>query len=208
MAHILKLHPENPQKRALAQAVEALKGGEIIVYPTDACYALGWGMQALRAADEVRALRGLSSRQPFALNCADLAQVGGFATINNRAHRLMRDLTPGPYTFLLSATREVPRKLLDPKRRIIGVRIAASPTVQALLEGLGEPFMTSTLQLENEALPVSELDDLPKRLTDRVAVVLDAGAGGFEPSTVIDCSGDTPELVRVGKGPVEDYLLD
>lgn len=206
MAQAYTIHPENPQQRAVAAAAEALRAGKLIIYPTDACHAFGWALDAPKAVEQVRELRGLSPRQPFAMNCPDLATVGRFASLGNSAHRLMRQLTPGAYTFLLPATREVPRRLMDPKRRVIGVRLSACPTVQRLLAEYGGPFMTSTLQLEDEALPISELDDLPKRVTDRVAVILDAGAGGFEPSTVIDMTGDAPVLVRAGLGPVDDWL--
>lgn len=200
------IHPENPQKRAVAAAVEALANGALIVYPTDSCYAFGWAIDAARAADAVRALRGLSEQQPFAMMCPDLAGVGRFARLDNAHHRLVRQLTPGPYTFLLPATRELPRRLTDPKRRVVGVRIPDSRTAQALLAEHGAPFMTSTLQLAEQTLPISELDDLPKRLTDRVGVVLDAGAGGFEPSTVVDLTDPVPEVVRVGRGPVNAAL--
>lgn len=208
MAQTYTIHPDNPQQRAIDAAAEALRRGQLIIYPTDACYAFGWGLDAAKAVEQVRELRGLSPRQPFAMNCADLATVGRFGSLGNSAHRLMRQLTPGAYTFLLSATREVPRRLMDPKRRVIGVRISAAPTVQMLLEAFGGPFMTSTLQLDDAEFPISELDDLPKRLTDRVGVILDAGAGGFEPSTVIDLTGDAPELVRAGRGPVDEWLLE
>lgn len=200
------IHPDNPQGRAIAQAAAALDDGRIVVYPTDSCYALGWAVDANRAADAVRELRGLSDKQPFAMMCPDLAGVARFAKLDNAHHRLVRQLTPGPYTFLLPATRELPRRLTDAKRRVVGVRIPDSRVAMALIEAHGQPFMTSTLQLSGEALPISELDELPKRLTDRVGVFLDGGAGGFEPSTVLDLTGAAPEIVRVGRGPVDDLI--
>ena len=196
-----EVHPENPQARAIRAAADSLRAGQIVIYPTDSCYAIGWGLDAVEATDQVRRLRGITGKRSFTVMCADLAMVSTLAKFDNSAHRLMKSLSPGPYTFLLPATREVPRRLLDPKRRIIGVRVAGSPTVQSLLAEVGGPFMTSTLQLPEDDLPISELDELPRQISSIVDVILDSGAGGFEPSTIIDLTTASPALVRPWSWP-------
>ncbi len=203
MSLYLRVHPQNPQPRLIAQAVAAVRQGGVAVYPTDSCYALGCAIDAKGAQEGIRRLRRLPEKHDFTLMCRDLAEAALYARMDNRAYRLLRSLVPGPYTFLLKATREVPRRLQNPKRKTIGIRIPDHPVALALLEALGEPMLSSTLILPGEEHPLTDPDEIRARLEKQVDVIIDAGPGGLEPSTVVDLTGDIPVVVRRGKGPLE-----
>lgn len=200
MSQFFQIHPDNPQPRLIGQAVEVVRAGGVIVYPTDSAYALGCRLEEKRAAERIRAIRQLSERHPFTLVCRDLAEIGTYARAGNTAFRLMKALTPGPYTFILPATREVPRRLLHPKRKSIGLRVPDNVISQALLERLGEPLMSVTLILPDEDLPMVEPEEIRARLEHQVDAVIDGGFCGMEPTTVVDLQGDAPEVVREGRG--------
>lgn len=202
MSQLLHIHPENPQRRLLQIAVDALNSGGLVVYPTETTYALAWHMGDKRALERVIALRKLSKHHQFTLACRDLSELGTYARVDNSAFRLLKHYTPGPFTFILTATREVPKRLLHPKRRTIGIRVPDHPVALEMLEMLGEPVLTTTLQEEDEeALPVAEDgQDIYERIGKQVDVVIDSGACGLEPSTVVDLTGDEPEVLRQGKG--------
>lgn len=204
MAKYLDVHPVNPQPRALAEAVRVLRGGGLIVYPTDSCYALGCLMGEAPALERIRDIRKLDHRHHFTLVCADFAQLGQLVNIGNAAFRLVKSCTPGPYTFILPATKEVPRRLLHAKKHTVGVRIPKNTVVQALLAELGEPILSSTLLLPGHDEPLTDGWTIKEELDHQVDVVLDAGDCGTEPTTVVDLS-DGVEVVRVGAGDVSRF---
>lgn len=199
----LVVHPDNPQSRSITRAVEALRAGQLMVYPTDSGYAFGWALGQKAVDDRVRQLRQLDRRHPFTLMCRDLRQVAMVARMDDAAFRMIRGRTPGPYTFILPAARELPRRLLDEKRRAIGVRIADSRVVDALLDALDEPFLSSSLSLPGVDFAGLEVDEIHDVVGDRVDVFVDAGAVPGEPSTVIDLVGESPKVLRLGRGKVE-----
>lgn len=205
MATYLDVHPVNPQPRAIAQAVRVLRDGGLVVYPTDSCYALGCRMGEQRALDRIREIRRLDHRHHFTLVCADFAQLGQLVNISNAEFRLVRSATPGPYTFILPATKEVPRRLLHPKKHTVGVRIPRHPVVQALLAELGEPILSSTLLLPGHEEPLTDGWTIKEELDHAVDLVLDAGDCGTEPTTVVDLS-DGVEVVRAGAGDVSRFV--
>lgn len=202
---MIAIHPENPQPRLIRQVVDQLQEGAVIALPTDACYALACLPGDKAGADRVRRIRGVDETHHLTLLCRDLSELGEYAKVDNIAFRLMKGLIPGPYTFILPATREVPRRLQHPKRRTIGMRVPDSPIVAALLAELGSPLMSATLQLPGDEHPLSEPWEIEERLGRTVDLVIDGGAGTLEPSTVIDLTGETPEVVRQGLGAV-DFL--
>jgi tRNA threonylcarbamoyl adenosine modification protein (Sua5/YciO/YrdC/YwlC family) len=199
---VLSLHPDNPQPRLLQQAVAQLEQGAIIVLPTDACYALACRIGDKTGAERIRRLRQVDEDHHLTLLCRDLSELGLYAKVDNTAFRLMKALIPGPYTFILPATREVPRRLQHPKRRTVGLRVPDSRVVQALLKEVGTPLMSSTLQLPGDPHPLSEPWEIEDRLGRLVDVIVDSGAGTLEATTVIDLTGPVPEVVRQGLGPV------
>lgn len=199
----LVVHPDNPQSRSITRAAEALRDGQLMVYPTDSGYAFGWALGHKAVDDRVRQLRQLDRKHPFTLMCRDLRQVALYARMDDSAFRLIRSRTPGPYTFILPASRELPRRLLDDKRRAIGVRIAESRIVDALLDALDEPFLSSSLSLPNADFGGLEVDEIHDLVADRVDIFVDGGAVPSEPSTVIDLVGDSPRVLRLGRGKVE-----
>lgn len=203
MGRRLRIHPENPQHRLVAEAAETIRQGGIVVYPTDSTYALGCAVGDKAALERIRQLRQTPLDHDFTLVCRDLSAISTYARVDNTAYRLLKSLTPGPYTFILRATNEVPKRLQDPKRRSIGLRVPNSRIAQALLDELGEPIMSSTLQLPDDDLPLSDPDEIEERLAKRVDIVIDGGAGGIEATTVIDLSGGQIEIVRRGKGSIE-----
>jgi tRNA threonylcarbamoyl adenosine modification protein (Sua5/YciO/YrdC/YwlC family) len=195
----------NPQQRLLARAAEALRQGEVIVYPTDSSYALGCAIGAKTALDRIRQIRRTEIDHDFTLVCRDLSEISTYARVDNAAYRLLKSLTPGPYTFILKATGEAPKRLQDPKRKSIGLRVPDNRIALALLEELGEPIMSSTLQLPEDDLPLTEPDEIERRLGNRVDLILDGGACGLEPTTILNLSSGQVEIVRKGKGPVDSF---
>lgn len=200
MARYVDLHPRDPQPRAIAQTVALLREGALIAYPTDSCYALGCAMGSPDGADRIRRIRHLDERHDFTLVCADFAQLGQLVHLDNAAFRSIRSATPGPYTFVLPATKEVPRRLAHPRKRTVGVRIPDHPVVKALLRELGEPLLSSTLLLPGHAEPMTDGWTIKEELDHLVDAVLDSGECGTEPTTVVDWSQGEPEVVRVGAG--------
>ena len=200
MSQFFQIHPESPQARLIKQAVDIIRNGGVVVYPTDSSYAVGCQMGAKNAMERIRRLRQLDDKHNFTLVCRDLSQLSTFAKVDTAAFRLLKNHTPGPYTFILNATREVPRMLLHPKRRTIGLRVPSHPIAAALLEELGEPMMSVSLILPGEDLPMSDPYEMRQMLEHQVDLVIDGGFGGLEASTVIGLVDDEPEVIRVGCG--------
>jgi tRNA threonylcarbamoyl adenosine modification protein (Sua5/YciO/YrdC/YwlC family) len=205
MATYLDVHPVDPQPRAIRTAVDRLRDGALIAYPTDSGYALGAMLGNQAAKDRIMTIRHLDDKHHFTLICRDFAQLGQFVIIDNAVFRAIKAATPGPYTFILPATKEVPRRLLHPKKKTVGVRIPDHPVVRALLAELGEPLLTSTLILPGESEPMTDGWTVKDTLDHQVDVVLDSGECGTEPTTVIDFSDGTAEVVRVGAGEVSRF---
>lgn len=205
MTQFLSVHPDNPQARLLRQAAEVVRSGGVIVYPTDSCYALGCRAGEKDAVERIRALRQLDERHHLSLVCRDLAEIAQYARVDNSQFRLLKATTPGSYTFILKATREVPKRLLHPSRRTIGLRVPDHRVAQALLEAVGEPLLSSTLLLPGDELPLNDLDDMRERLANRVDLVVDAGSCGLTPTTVIDLTGDAPVITRHGRGDAAPF---
>ncbi|TPG18028.1 L-threonylcarbamoyladenylate synthase [Pedococcus bigeumensis] len=200
MARYLDVHPVDPQPRAIAQAVQLLRDGGMLAYPTDSGYALGCALGNQDGKERILRIRQLDDKHHFTLVCADFAQLGQLVHIDNRVFRAIKAATPGPYTFILPATKEVPRRLLHPKKKTVGVRIPDNRVVQALLAELGEPILSSTLILPGEESPMTEGWLVKEELDNQVDAVIDAGECGTDPTTVIDFSDGTPEVTRVGAG--------
>ncbi|MEU8819472.1 L-threonylcarbamoyladenylate synthase [Actinoplanes sp. NPDC048796] len=200
MAKYFDVHPDNPQARAIRQVVDIIKGDGLIAYPTDSCFALGCRMGNKDGLDRIREIRHLDDRHHFTLMCRDFAQLGQFVQINNASFRLVKASTPGPYTFILPATKEVPRRLLHPKKKTVGARIPDHVVAQAILEELGEPLVSSTLLLPGEDEPMTMGWEIKETLDHQLDAVVDAGEGSTEPTTVVDLSGGEPEILRVGAG--------
>ena len=200
MSQYFQIHPETPQPRLVRQAVDLLRRGAVVVYPTDTCYAIGCGIGDKQAIDRIRAIRRLDDRHNFTLVCRDLSEIGTYARVDNTVYRLVKAFTPGPYTFLLPATREVPRRLQHPKRKTIGIRVPANAIAQALLAELGEPLMSTTMQLPGDEFPLSDPLEIRERLERQVDLVIDGGIGGLEPTTVVDLVSGSPEVIREGAG--------
>lgn len=211
MSQFFQIHPDDPQVRLIRQAVNILLDGGIIAYPTDSSYALGWRMGDKAAMERVERLRQTDRDHNFTVVCRDLADIATYARIDNQQFRLLKALTPGPFTFILRATHEVPRRLQNPKRKTIGIRVPDHAIVQALLDELGEPLMSTTLILPNgesggEPLPLNDAGEIRDRLQRRVELIIDGGACPREPTTVLDLTGPVPELLRQGRGDATAYL--
>ena len=200
MAEYLQLHPINPQARLIRRAAELVRAGGLIAYPTDSCYALGWHLGDAQALERVRRIRQADRHHHFTLVCANLAEVGRFARLETWQFRMLRACLPGPYTFLLRATRETPRRLQHARRRTIGVRIPAHPVPQLLLAELKEPLMSSTLLVGGDPQPLTSGAEIAARLAHEIDAILDGGDCGIEPTTVVDLSVTPPVIVRKGKG--------
>jgi tRNA threonylcarbamoyl adenosine modification protein (Sua5/YciO/YrdC/YwlC family) len=200
MARFFDVHPEDPQPRAIGQVVKMLQDGGLIAYPTDSCYALGAQIGNREALDRIRTIRQLDDKHHFTLVCKDFAQMGQFVMLDNDVFRSIKAVTPGSYTFILPATREVPKRLLHPKKKTVGVRIPDHKVVQALLAELGEPLLSSTLLLPDAEEPLTQGWEIKERLDHQVDGVIDAGDTGSEPTTVIDFSSGVAEVVRRGTG--------
>lgn len=205
MAQFFSVHPENPQPRLIRAAVEIIRNGGVIAYPTDSCYALGCHIGDKAAMERIRRIRDVDERHHFTLVCRDLSEIGTFAKVNNAQYRLLKAHTPGPYTFILKATRELPRRLAHHKRATIGVRVPEHVVANALLGELNEPILSSTLILPGENLPLNDANEIRAALEHQLDVILDGGACGVLPTTIIDLSDDAPVLVRRGKGDVASF---
>lgn len=205
MSQYFEIHPDNPQKRLIRRAVEILREGAVIAYPTDSSYALGCIIGDKGAMETIRRIRSLDNKHNFTLMCRDLSQIATYAKVNNSAFRLLKAHTPGPYTFIFKATHEVPRRLQHPRRRTIGIRIPNHPISQALLEELGEPLMSSTLILPGEDLPEVDPQAIRAQLEHEAGLVIDGGGCRPEPTTVIDMTGDTLAVLREGLGPTDVF---
>ena len=208
MARYVDVHPDNPQPRLLQQIVDALHDDQLIAYPTDSGYALGCQLGNRDARDRILRIRGLDERHHFTLVCKDFAQLGHLAKLDNSAFRAIKAATPGPYTFILPATQEVPRRLMHPKKRTVGVRIPDHVFVQALLDVLGEPLLTTTLILPGEVEPRSLGWEIKEELDHQVDLVVEAGETLAEPTTVVDWSEGYPQVVRVGAGDPSRFEVD
>lgn len=202
MSQYFAVHPQNPQPRLIKRAAEIVRGGGVIVYPTDSCYALGCHIGDKAAMERIRGIRGVGERHHLTLVCRDLSELATYARVDNRQFRLLKAATPGSYVFILEATRELPKRLQHPKRRTIGLRIPDHPVVDALLAELGEPLLSSTLLLPGDEVPETDASLIRERLEHLVDLVLDGGSCGMEPSTVIDLTGPEPLVTRAGKGPL------
>jgi tRNA threonylcarbamoyl adenosine modification protein (Sua5/YciO/YrdC/YwlC family) len=200
LSQFFSIHPDNPQLRLIRQAVGIIRAGGVAVLPTDSCYALGCHVGDKAAMERIRALREVDARHHFGLLCRDLAEAATYARIDDRQFRLIKAATPGSYTFILQATREVPRRLLHPKRKTIGVRIPSHPVMHALLAELAEPLLSSTLILPGSKEPLNDPAEIRERLEHRVDLILDSGSCGIVPTTVVDLTGDMPVITRQGKG--------
>jgi tRNA threonylcarbamoyl adenosine modification protein (Sua5/YciO/YrdC/YwlC family) len=200
MAQLFAVHPTHPQPRLVRRAAQIVAQGGLIAYPTDSCYALGCHLGDVRALARLRRVRALDERHHLTLVCSDLAQVASFALVNNIQFRLIKAATPGSFTFILRARRELPRRLLHARRKTIGVRIPSHPVARALVAELGEPMLSATLQLPHDAAPLSDAQQIRARLEHELDLVVDAGACGVEPTTLIDLTGDEPLVLRRGRG--------
>lgn len=207
MAQFFTVHPDQPQPRLMHQAAEIMRTGGLVVFPTDSAYALGGVTGDSNLIERIRRIRNVDARHHFTLMCRDLSDIGTYARVDNSQYRLLKASTPGPYTFILEGTREVPRRLLHPKRKTIGLRIPEHPVVAALLEALNEPILTSTLILPDEDEPMTDAEEIRDRLGKQVDLVIDAGACPGEATSVIDLTSGTPELVRAGRGDLSPFGL-
>lgn len=202
MAQFFQIHPDNPQPRLIARAADIVRGGGIIVYPTDSSYALGCAIGRKTAMDRIRAIRRLDEKHHFTLVCRDLSEITTYAKIDNQAYRLLKTLTPGPYTFLYQATKQVPRRLQHAKRKSIGIRVPGNVIAQALLAELNEALMSTTLILPGDDMPLTDPYEINDILGHAVDLVIDGGYCGFEPTSVVDMTLESPQVVREGKGNV------
>lgn len=208
MSQFFQVHPENPQARLIKQAVEIIRQGGVVVFPTDSSYAVACHIGDKTAVERIRRLRRLDDKHNFTLICSDLSQLGLFAKVDTSAFRLLKAHTPGPYTFILTATREVPRMLLHEKRRTIGLRVPAHPIALALTSELGEPLMSVSLILPGETLPMSDPYEMRQVLEHQVDLIIDGGFGGLEASTVVSLLDDSPQVLRVGAGDPTPFEND
>jgi tRNA threonylcarbamoyl adenosine modification protein (Sua5/YciO/YrdC/YwlC family) len=205
MAQFFQIHAENPQHRLIVQSADIIRKGGIVVYPTDSAYALGCHIGDKDALDRIRAMRKLDKNHNFTLMCRDLSELATYARVDNAVYRLIKNHTPGAYTFILEATAEVPRRLMHPKRKTIGLRVPDNPIALALLAELGEPIMTSSLLMPGEEYPMTDPYDMRGPLEHHVDLIIDGGYCGLDPTTVIDLTGDAPELIRQGKGDFSPF---
>ena len=202
MARLLEIHPTDPQPRRIAEVVAAIREGALIVYPTDSSFAFGCSIGDKRAMDRIQRIRKTDKTHNFTLVCSDLSEISLYARVENWAYRLIRSLTPGPYTFILPATREVPKRLQNPKRRTIGLRVPDHAIVHSMLQSLGEPIMSSTLLLPGDDIPLTDAGEIDERIGKHVDVIIEGGPTGIEPTTVIDLSGGHVEVLREGRGDI------
>ena len=205
MSQFFQIHPDNPQVRLIRQAVEIVSAGGVIVYPTDSSYAIGCHIGDKRALERIRRIRKLDARHNFTLVCRDLSEIATYARVDNTAYRLLRHCTPGPYTFILRATSEVPRRLLHPKRKTVGLRVPDNRVAAALLQDLGAPLMSVTLIMPGDELPLIDPYDIRQTLEHDVDLVIDGGYCGMEATTVVDVADGVPLILRAGKGDLAPF---
>lgn len=207
MAQLIVVHPLNPQRRLILEAVAVLRAGGLVIYPTDSSYALGCGLGEKFAMEQLRQIRRVDEQHHLTLVCKDLSEISQYAHVDNLQYRMLRIATPGSYTFILKAKREVPKRLLNPKRKTIGLRVPDHPVTAALLEELGEPILSSTLILPGDEYPVSDVEQIGNRAPG-VDLIVDAGSCGIEMTTIIDLTGAFPEVIRKGKGALDALGLN
>ena len=207
MARYLSIHPDDPQPRFLAQAAEVLRAGGVVALPTDSCYSLGCCLGDKDAVERIRRIRGLDDRHHLTLMCRDLSEIAQFARVDNAQYRLLKAATPGSYVFILEGTKELPRRVLHPKRKTIGLRVPDHPVALALLEALGEPLLSCTLMLPHEPMPPSDPFEIRDLLQSQLDLVIDGGYCGIEPTTVLDLTDGAPQLIRAGAGPLDKLGL-
>jgi tRNA threonylcarbamoyl adenosine modification protein (Sua5/YciO/YrdC/YwlC family) len=200
MSQYFQVHPLNPQLRLVKQAAQIIHGGGIVALPTDSCYALVCHLDDKAAVERLRRIRGIDEKHHLTLLCRDLSEIGVYARVDNKQFRMLKAATPGPFTFILEATRCVPRRLSHPSRKTIGLRVPATPIVEMLLGELQQPLLGTTLILPGDDDPLTDPDEIRERLEKQVDLIVDGGACSFEPTTVVDLTGDEPELVRRGQG--------
>jgi tRNA threonylcarbamoyl adenosine modification protein (Sua5/YciO/YrdC/YwlC family) len=207
MSQYFSMHPEQPQPRLVRQAAQIIRDGGLVAFPTDSAYALGGHMGDAALLQRIRRIREVDERHHFTLMCRDLSEIGTYARVDNAIYRLLKATTPGTYTFILEGTKELPRRLMHPKRKTIGLRVPDHPVVAALLTELGEPMLTSTLLLPGDDLPLTDPDDIRDRLGKQIDLVIEAGFCGPEATSVIDLTSGTPELIRAGRGDLAPFGL-
>ena len=205
MSQFFQIHPENPQARLVRQAVDIIRGGGVVVYPTDSAYALGCHIGDKNALDRIRRIRKLDDKHNFTLVCRDLSEIATYARVDNTAYRQLKHCTPGPYTFILKATSEVPRRLMHPKRKTVGLRVPDNQIALDMLADLGEPLMSVTLIMPGDEYPLIDPYEIRELLEHHVDLVIDGGYCGMEPTTVVDMADDAPMVLRVGKGDPEPF---
>jgi tRNA threonylcarbamoyl adenosine modification protein (Sua5/YciO/YrdC/YwlC family) len=202
MARIVEIHPSDPQARRIAEVVASIRRGGLVAYPTDSCYAFGCHIGDKRAMDRIRRIRKTDKNHNFTMVCSDMSEISLYARFDNWAYLLMKSLTPGPYTLILQASREVPKRLQNPRRRTIGLRVPDHAIVRAMLNALGEPIMSSTLTLPGDELPLTDAVEIEERIGNDIELIIDGGPTGVEPTTVIDLSEGTVKILREGRGDV------
>ena len=201
----LHIHPENPQTRLITQAVERIRAGDVVVYPTDAAYAIGCQIGNKNAMERIAQIRGLGPKHQYAIMCCDLSDIATYAKVDNAMYRLLKNNTPAVTTFILPATSEVPKRLMHPKKKTIGLRIPSNPVAQALLQELGAPLLTSTLILPDQKDPLDDPYDIENQLGKRIDVFIDSGFGTLSTTSIVDLSGENPEIIRRGVGDVSAF---
>jgi len=201
------VHPLNPQRRLMQQSADVLRSSGLVAMPTDACYVLACRLGDKAAVDRLRQIRGVDEKHLLTLMCRDLSELAQYAQVDNRQYRFLKEWTPGAYTFILPATKEVPRRLMHPSRKTVGLRVPSSPTVRTLLEELGEPVLSATLILPGETEPLSDPEDIEHRLAKLIDLLIEGEPGRLEPTTVIDMTGDEPMVARAGSGPIGEMTL-
>ncbi len=206
MSQFFAIHPENPQLRLIRMAVDIIREGGVVVYPTDSAYALGCHIGDKRALERIRQIRQLDKKHNFSLVCRDLSELATYARVNNQQYRAIKAHTPGPYTFILAATAEVPRRLMHPKRKTIGLRVPDNKIALAMLDELGEPMMSTTMVMPGDEYPLTDPYDMRDILQQHVDLIVDGGYCGMEETSVIDMSGDTVEVLRTGMGAVDGFI--
>ncbi len=208
MSQFFQIHPDNPQNRLIGQATDIINAGGVVVYPTDSGYALGCHLGDKQAMGKIRRIRQLDDKHNFTLVCRDLSELANYARVDNSAYRQIKNHTPGPYTFILKATSEVPRRLMHPKRKTIGLRVPDNQIALALLESLNEPLMSVTMMLPGDDMPLTDPYEVRQLLEHEVDLVIDGGFCGFEPTSVIDLVEGSPQIVRSGQGDISHFELD
>lgn len=207
MSQFFQIHPDNPQGRLIKQSAQIVNSGGIIALPTDSCYALACRLDDKAAAERLRRIRGIDDKHHLTLLCRDLSEISLYARVDNRQYRMLKTATPGPYTFIIEATKEVPRRLSHPSRKTIGLRIPENPIALALLEELGQPLLSTTLILPDEEEALNDPEEIRSRIERQIELIIDGGACGLEPTSVIDLTEDEPLLVRQGRGDVGIFGL-